>query len=218
MFSLIRFSRSMQRLYCACLASGFVAVMGTPQASIGQSDHSDSGHRKYCENARATLNTRASRAEHRSALSNIQSCGSLVIPALIAEWAKSYDDTTALYLLGRISGQFRDRTLFNTVATVAADANRPRLQRLSAFIALVEYYNPKRIIGVTQRLDEPGLHPSAYVWFGAIYDGHTREGANPLNKTARDDVLALFTRIGQGDPDPLIRSVASYLATNLPLQ
>jgi hypothetical protein len=194
---------------------GFVVVVLTPHRSLGQSDNADLAHQKYCEQTRAALNARASNAEHRHSLRNIQSCGSLVVPALIAEWQKPQDDTVALYMLGRISGHFRDRTLFNTVASVAEDPNRPRVQRLSAFIALVEYYNPNRTIIVRERLAEPGLHPSAYVSLTAVFDVDTREGRNPLGKSIQRDVLELFQRIGTADPDATIKSIANFLVAQL---
>jgi hypothetical protein len=95
------------------------------------------------------------------------------------------------------------------------DASRSRDVRLTALRALTGYFDPS--ILVTFRIpDDTGLPGAAFVAFGRWAHPHGRDGAEPLQRSIRTDLLGSLKELEAAAGDPVIAKIAGHVHRRLP--
>lgn len=168
----------------------------------------------HCQELAAKLVNSAA-TEYRSSLINLQSCQTeYVTEVLLQQWSNPPADKAAVRQLGVVTGRYGDQRLFDATEQAALNTSFSREQRVSAFRALVAYFNPKTVVEF-RRLNETGLSASRYVLIGSVDHPARENGRQPLRSDSRRQVIDLLKRLSQDDPDPVIRTISRYLSSEL---
>jgi hypothetical protein len=181
--------------------------------SASFNDSSAQAGQAGCEALRAKV--KAHHAGYSAALSNIQSCDpAFAADALVEEWKTLPTDTASLRQLSAVTRRYNDERLLSEISTAAGDKALKRGQRLAAFQTLVAFYDPKIIVEF-RVTNEIGHYGGRYVSMGRLDHPVREQGRNPLARSAQQQVVATFRRIGNEDDDPVIKAIAAYLARQL---
>lgn len=143
----------------------------------------------------------------------VQTCGEEGPASLAALWSTPPDDQLTREILSGVSGQVRDRRMFEALMVVVQDATRPTSIRLAAIASLASLSRSPLSVRIYEEGPEGGR--VLYAQVGIPSHDVSTQGNQPLPGTARTDILALLDRVGQGDVDPVMRRIASSIAKQL---
>lgn len=192
-----------------------LVTLGLPACLWGQTANPEADLQQACEQSRSDLASRKNDENVRRAVVNIQSCSADAAAGVLADaWKNPPRDTTALRLLGEVSGRVADRRVLTEAMRLAENTGRSLDERLAAFRALADYAVPGTVL-LFHHLDQAGLPGAAYVMMGTSEHREPRKGSQRLVPNDRARILAMFQQQGKSDPNATVRAIAGFLAERL---
>ena len=209
-----------RRVACAvltrCIAPcALLAVISTRANAQTDTLGSPAETKRTCSAAAAKVQDVAAQpAELQQALLRVRTCPDDGPESIRAAWARPPRDSTTLWALARVSGQLRDRRVFEAVRGAATNREGGTATRLAAIASLVSLFDDRVIASFTPRVAPNGAQ-TMHVQLSQLTHPGSSTGGAPLEGDTRDQILGLLTRLGDADTDRDVRSVSAQLAKRL---
>lgn len=195
------------------LAFAVICALAANTSLLGQERRTESGsvhHRNACRLAVQILETEHPRPHNEWALSVIGMCDESGPPVLAMFWSAPPADSQALEVLYVTSSRLRDARLATAVRQVALDQTQSAAVRITAMRVLTVYANPS-VDPDMHELTPPEPGTVAARGHSSTFHRPQTEGIEPLPEDIRANVIGLFSRIEEEDPNPLVRYAAGQL-------
>jgi len=183
-------------------------------ASVGGAQVVGAASDTVCASARLSLRSTSVDRMYAEALAGLLSCSQTGPSIIVEEWARSDLPPNRLAALSRASGTLRDQRIYDAVTARVLDSSAEDRVRLEGMGVLVRYFD--QCLAVLLR--EPGdpiRGGRSAILLGEYDHDPSTEGAIPLNRSVRADVLAVFRRVAALEPQGIVGEAATAVISQL---
>ena len=150
-----------------------------------------------------------------AALLRVYNCPQEAAKVLGSLWLDPPEDSVRQKRVHAVSSKISDRQLFEAVARVLSNIDRPQWHRLDALAVFVNWADSTAVLAMNQA---PWRAPNGEIvsvtpTIGFIAPAHTYRiaGAAPMGVEERRQMLDLVRQVAEQDRDISVRGVAQYI-------